>query len=179
MSTSSNRYLGSVGACCSNSLQLYSPKWGLSLARLRVTFIIVAVLLASPAIAKDGVWETGTHQGVREASVSMGAGNWILVSCPLSSGGGSVFFTVGGSVKYSGNVLITFNGDEPFSLGLRDSFFGSATMAELSGYNRLIAGMKAHSWMNVRIADGRNTTFPLKGSSAAIGDCPAEIGRKF
>lgn len=152
---------------------------GLSLARLRVTFVIAAVFLASPAMAEDGVWESGTHQGVREATVSMGAGNWILVSCPLSWGGGSVFFTVGGSVKYNGNVLITFNGDEPFSLGLTDSFFGSGTMAELSGYNRLIAGMKAHSWMNVRLADGRNTTFPLKGSSAAIGDCPAEIGRKF
>lgn len=142
-------------------------------------FATLIIILPDPSRAQDGIWRSATSQGVREASVTMGAGNYILVSCPLSWGGGSIYFLVGGKARYNGNILFTFDGGTPFELGVREGFFGSETHAEIDGYNRLISGLRTKSWINVRLETGENTTFPLNGSFRAIGDCPGGFGRRF
>lgn len=141
-----------------------------------VTFFFACNIFAWSTETSDSNWRSGWGQGVAEAEVTHGSGNTIYVACESGSGSGSsIHFMLGGdSPKPNSEVLIIFDKKHPKSFSVNK--YGEITSecrACAANFDYLIEQIKKHSSAYVRFSDGRESTFTLKGSAKAIGECPS------
>lgn len=149
--------------------------------RLHLLLGFLALLLASNLFAwstetSDNNWRSGSGQGVAEAEVTHGSGNKIYVACDSGSGYGSSihFMLAGNSPKPNSEVLIIFDRKHPESFSVnKNGEITSECRVCAANFDYLIEQLKKHSSVYVRFSDGRESTFTLKGSAKAIGNCPS------
>lgn len=139
-------------------------------------FLLAGNLFAWSTETSDNNWRSGWNQGVAEAEVTHGSGNKIYVACDSGSGYGSSihFILAGNSPKPNSEVLIIFDKKHPESFSVnKNGVITSECRVCAANFDYLIEQLKKHSSAYVRFSDNRESTFTLKGSAKAIGDCPS------
>ena len=147
-------------------------------AKFRSLLAGVAALTAvSPVTAQE--WKSGWGMGVSEASVQLGPGNEIMVSCT----GGSASPVTGVRVTLGGNppppnslVTLFVDGQDPLHVPMNaQGNLGSSSSAEASWFAAVTDLLTTNETVYVRFADGAGARFPLTGAAQAIRDCPPDF----
>ena len=141
-----------------------------------LAFLLASNLFAWSTETSDNKWRSGWGQGVAEAEVTHGSGNKIYVACDSGSGYGSSIHLMlaGNSPKPNSEVLIIFDKKHPESFSVsKNGEITSECRACAANFDYLIENLKKYSIVYVRFSDGRESTFTLKGSAKAIGNCPS------
>lgn len=141
-----------------------------------VTILFASSIFAWSTETSDNFWRNGWGQGVAEAEVTHGSGNKIYVACESGSGYGSSihFMLAGNNPKPNSEILIIFDKKHPESFSVdKNGKITSECRACAANFDYLIEQLKKHSSVYIRFSDGRESTFTLKGSAKAIGDCPS------
>ncbi|PTQ92600.1 hypothetical protein C8R30_12223 [Nitrosomonas nitrosa] len=145
-----------------------------------LAFLFASNLFAWSTETSDDIWRSGWGQGVSEAEVTRGSGNKIYVAClsgrewPLDMGSSISFMLAGDGPKPNSELLIIFDKKHPESFSVdKHGKITSDCRACAANFDYLIEQLKKHSSIYVRFSDGRESTFTLKGSAKAIGECPS------
>lgn len=127
-----------------------------------------------PAFGDDNIWTSGWGQGWNEALVRMGPGNEIFVACNEGAGdeySSNIRFSLNGKEPTGESILLTFDGDIPRRIGIYGGIIDSNCRACAANFSFVVERLKRHKTVNVIFENGDAATFPLKGSSKAIGEC--------
>lgn len=134
----------------------------------------LSLVLAGYAPVDDEGWKSGWGMGVSMAHVEKGPGNSIEVTCGERQT--AVSFALGGDTpKGDSEVLLTFDNRDPVAFSMSNGRIDSDCHACAGNFDEIIRNLKRHSSVHVRFTNGMGTRFTLRGSSAAIGDCPADF----
>lgn len=140
---------------------------------------ILATLLATPAFAQE--WQSAFGQGAKEATVTLGPGNMVRVSCtggfvrPIT---GVSFLLAGEEPPANSIVSVIIDGNDPLEVPINDErHLGSNTHVEADWFETVVEGLKSGTSVYVRYPNATGARFSLKGASDAIGDCPADFWR--
>ncbi len=142
---------------------------------------LLVACVASRTIAAEGRWSSDAGDGFRQARVAAGPGNEIVVTCDTGGGAGNAIEVfVGGATPASGSLVsIIFDRAGPEEVLIDGEGSITTDSRETVGtFIGVIDGLKRHNRVTLRLADGREAVFSLKGSSKAIGDCPTLIAFK-
>lgn len=146
--------------------------------------IPVALYLGLAGSAGAETWSHAFGQGIREATISAGAGNRITVNCESGFGQpvtGILFTLANRDAPPNSLVSLAFDDDQPFDVSVdQESELSSNCEACAATFDKvrdkLAAGRKVH----VRFADGAEATFSLDGARTAIGDsCIADFRKAY
>lgn len=137
---------------------------------------VIGALAAPSALAfgRDDRWTGGGAQGVREAIVTAGPANSILVTCAPGLDLDLTGITVtidGAGPAGSGITLVYDDGSRHDAPVDEDGKINVNSRADMSHYYAAIADFRRLSRVWVRFEDGREASFTLRGSSQAISPC--------
>ncbi|MBO9422378.1 peptidoglycan-binding protein [Labrenzia sp. R4_2] len=135
----------------------------------------------SANIGNYPVWGAEFGQGIVEASVGDGNGSELRLVCNISGldtiasklsfgpqSGVPSFASAGSTVEFLFDGLHS----APILLNADDSFVVKKDAVSIGTFNFLIGRLKKHSFVVVKLPDGQQLKFSLRGSSKAIGLCP-------
>ncbi|WP_282045942.1 peptidoglycan-binding protein [Roseibium album] len=135
---------------------------------------------ARPAYDPNARWGSYTGQGIREASVTSGPQNQLLLACDLGASpfgaGSSLSIEVGGDKAPAGSTgTMAFDGGQPIPVHFDadNSVQVENSNASIGQFNFIVSSLKRHSTVLVSLPNGKQARFSLRGSSRAIGNCPA------
>lgn len=135
---------------------------------------------ARPAYDPNARWGAYTGQGIREASVTSGHQNQLLLACDLgvspSRMGSSLSVEISGGKAPAGSTgTLAFDGGQPIpvTFNSENAIYVEKTSASIGQFNFIVASLKRHNTVLVRLPNGEQAQFSLRGSSRAIGNCPA------
>ncbi len=133
------------------------------------------------AIVPNARWTSGFGQGIHEARILNGPGNVVTVNCDFASGfGSSLVIEVQGVRPPAGSEVEMWFDGKPAETVLIDGD-GEITADSHAGAANLrlvLQRMKRHRIVTIRLAGGQASSFSLRGSSRAIGDCPIVAGNR-
>ncbi len=124
-------------------------------------------------------WWSDFRQGIREAGVKSGPVNELTISCDIGSPvnpGSSISIFVDDAKAPAGSVgEMTFDRGRPIAITFNEenAITVENSNASIGTFNYLIGSLKRHGSVLVRMPDGAQVRFSLRGSSRAIGHCPA------
>ena len=124
-------------------------------------------------------WWSDFRQGIREAGVKSGPVNELTISCDIGSPvnpGSSISIFVDDAKAPAGSVgEMTFGRGRPIAITFNEenAITVDNSNASIGSFNYLIGSLKRHGSVLVRMPDGAQARFSLRGSSRAIGHCPA------
>jgi hypothetical protein len=137
---------------------------------------------ADAARADDVAWSSaGPFQGMSVARVTAGPGNSIAVSCDVANGSGSsVTFELAGRAPGSDTLFVSFDGRPAQRVFLNaegpEGFYLTAGCPACDmSFDALIEELKSGNAVVVTFPTDESASFSLRGSRAAIGDCPAQF----
>ena len=141
--------------------------------------ITSAALLLTASAA--GAWEAQTENGIHFARTNIGPNNEISVICdagfnaPITS----IYVVVEDIAPAPNSVLfVQFDNQSPLYIKTDlEGAIASETGQEARMFNQVVAGLKNSSQVKLRLFDGSEQVFDLKGSSDAIGDCKADFDK--
>lgn len=135
----------------------------------------------SADIGNYPVWGAEFGQGIVEASVGDGNGSELRLVCNISGldtiasklsfgpqTGVPSFASAGSTVEFLFDGLHS----APILLNADDSFVVEKDAVSIGTFNFLIGRLKKHSFVVIKLPDGQQLNFSLRGSSKAIGVCP-------
>lgn len=135
---------------------------------------------ARPAYDPNARWGAYTGQGIREASVTSGPQNQLLLACDLGGSpsrmGSSLSVEISGGKAPAGSTgTLAFDGGQPIpvTFNSENAIHVENTSASIGQFNFIVASLKRHNTVLVRLPNGEQARFSLRGSSRAIGNCPA------
>lgn len=146
-------------------------------------WLISMLVIALPSHAAAETWKSGFGQGVVEATVEKGPGNYIRVSCEAGFGKpvtGIDFHLAGQSPRPNSNVTLIFDNEDPVEVQI-DQFgqIGSNCRACESWFTLVLNGIRKHRSVYVRFENGLGTRFSLTGASKAIGTCEPDFAKNY
>jgi hypothetical protein len=139
--------------------------------------IIMTILLLLPLSAfawekHEDAWGKAQGQGVCEAMVTQGYENKIHVSCDCGSGfANEISITLKKPLPKNFNILMTFDDEPPITVPSRNGDIVADTPQGKANFKKLLRLFKKHKSVKVEYSNGREATFTLKGSGAALKDC--------
>ncbi|WP_035898767.1 peptidoglycan-binding protein [Labrenzia sp. DG1229] len=135
---------------------------------------------ARPAYDPNARWGSYTGQGIREASVTSGPQNQLLLACDPGASpfgaGSSLSIEIGGDKAPGGSTgTMAFDGGQPIPVHFNadNSVQVENSNASIGQFNFIVSSLKRHSTVLVSLPNGKQVRFSLRGSSRAIGNCPA------
>lgn len=136
---------------------------------------IIPFLLPLTAFAWDkheDAWGKSLGQGVCEAKVTSGYENKILVSCDCGSGFvNEISFSLKKPLAKNFDILLTFDGLKPISVPSRNGTISADTPEGKANFKKVLRLFEKHKSVKVEYPNGRQATFTLKGSRAALKGC--------
>jgi hypothetical protein len=135
----------------------------------------ILFLLSSSAFAwekHEDAWGKARGQGVCEAMVTQGFENKIHVSCDCGSGfANEINITLKKTLPKNFNILMTFDDSVPISVPSGKGNIVADTPKGKANFKKVLRLFQKHKSVKVEYPDGREATFTLKGSSAALKGC--------
>lgn len=136
---------------------------------------IILFLLSSNVFAwekHEDAWGKAYGQGVCEAMVTSGYEDKIHVSCDCGSGyANEISITLRKALPKNFNVLMTFDDSKPISVPSSNGTIVADTPEGKANFKKLIRLFGKHKSVKVEYPNGRQATFTLKGSRAALEGC--------
>lgn len=125
---------------------------------------------------RDDRWVSGWGMGVSEAAVTHGPGNQIYVTCGEGQTG-IRFMLAGDSPNGFSTVLLTFDGEDPVGVTMKDGKIDSNCRVCAANYVMVANALRRHRSVHVRFDNGTSTRFTLNGSAEAIVECEPDAWR--
>lgn len=149
------------------------------LATLSIFYAATGLTVSSVAAYEDAQWHSSWGMGVKEAGVTSGAGNRVLVACNENSSiaQSGISFTLANKVPTGDSLILTFDGRPPEMIFISDGHVTSDCHVCAKNFNYVLGLMKSHKFVHVMFESGNSASFTLAGSSDAIGDCVGEFYR--
>jgi hypothetical protein len=120
----------------------------------------------------EDAWGKASGQGVCEAMVTQGYENKIQVSCDCGSGfANEISVALKKPLSKNFNILMTFDDLAPISVPSRNGDIIADTPEGKANFKKVLRLFKKHKSVKVEYPNGREATFTLKGSGAALKDC--------
>lgn len=146
---------------------------------MKYSAALLALLL--PVTAHASGWASDIADGINFASVQTGENNLIEVSCDVGINAPitAVSFILNDTSPLANStVRLTFDKDQPVFFTMdAEGGIGSSTANGANDFNQVLAMLKSASTVKVRIYDGSEAKFALRGSSKAIGACEPDFSR--
>jgi hypothetical protein len=146
---------------------------------MKLSTALLALLLPTSAFANG--WSSQIQDGIKFASIQVGTTNAIEVSCDVGINAPitAINFVLNDTVPMANSsVRLTFDKQNPMFLTMdSEGGIGSSTSEGAEDFNTVLAKLKASSTVSVRIFDGSEAKFALRGSSKAIGACEPDFAR--
>lgn len=138
--------------------------------------LIMIVSAVPQAIANE--WSFDLDQGFREARIRVGSGTELSIACGIDDGrAGSIQVTVAGEAPAAGERIVWQFDDaaEQFSTRLgQDRRLTTGCPDCDAAFRAVVIALKRYSTASVTFQNGATATFPLSGSTWAIGECQIE-----
>ena len=146
---------------------------------MKYSIALLALLLPTAAFANG--WSSEIQDGIKFASVQNGAQNAIEVSCDVGINAPitAINFILNDTQPMANSpVRLTFDKKDPMFMTMdSEGGIGSTTSKGAQDFSTVLAKLKASSTVTVRIFDGSEAKFQLRGSSKAIGQCDPDFSR--
>lgn len=131
--------------------------------------------LVSPTMAADSDWKSKTAKGITEAWVNSGPTNRVLVTCTKDDGepvSGISFSVDGETPPPNSTVTMIFDGKNTISVTVDElGVLDTDCEACAEDFIKARDALKSGETVTVRFPDKSEASFPLAGSSEAIGTC--------
>lgn len=141
---------------------------------MKIVTIILFLLSASAYawVKHEDAWGKALGQGVCEAMVTSGYDNKILVSCDCGSGFvNEISITLRKVLSKDFNILMTFDNSKPIAVPSRNGNIVADTPEGKANFKKVLRLFEKHKSVTVEYPNGRQATFTLKGSRAALEGC--------
>lgn len=138
---------------------------------------LIVLLGAQPVLAQE--WSYEIVHGAVEASVELGPGNSIAVTCTGGFGRPITrvsFSLVGKAPPPFATVLLVVDDNDPLDVPTNENGeLPSNSHLDADWFETVRDQLKSGTSVYIRFPDGTGARFPLKGSAEAIGVCPADL----
>lgn len=144
-------------------------------------YFIALAALCVPFAASAASWTSEIQDGLKIASVKNGETSLIEVTCDVGINAPvtAITFVLGDRLPIANStVRLTFDDEKPIFVNVdNEGGIGSLTPEAAQDFENILAKMKAKSSVKVRIFDGSEDKFALRGSSKALGECEPDFAR--
>lgn len=145
-------------------------------------FISTALLSMAFAVPMHAeTWNGINSDGIRQAMVGGSDHTQILVLCDIGVNAPitSVNFTINGTVPLpNSQVRMEFDNEDAIYVSTDvEGGIGSLTATDAEQFDRVVHLLKSKTSVKVRLFDGSERKFNLRGSTQAIGVCPSDYSR--